>query len=100
MIHALDIGLILDVVFFINYYNAGTDMSRQDLVCRRQILTIKDDPRAVRVENICKLCNDHRPIIYCRVGIQMNRKKLTSTYDYFKLKKTLLSRWFIQRFKG
>ena len=39
----------LDQVNF-NPYRAGTDFSRQNLTSRRQILTTKVDPRAVRVE--------------------------------------------------
>ena len=49
----------LDLRSFVNPYNAGIDFRRQNLtsvdesdVCRRQILTSKVDPRAVRVNNI------------------------------------------------
>ena len=46
-------------------YNAGIDF------CRRQIMTTKVDPRAVRVK-ICLMSADPE-----HIGIQMNRKELT-----------------------
>ena len=46
------------------------EMSESD-VCRRQILTSKDDPRTVRVKKFLMANN---------ISIQINRKELTKTF--------------------
>ena len=50
-------------------YSARIDFSRQNLMYRRQILTTKVDPRAVRVNY--KVGDTYREIIYIIVGLPL-----------------------------
>ena len=60
-------------------------------VCRRQILTYKDDPRTERIKIFIMVLNpSHR---------YLNEAETTDwdIYEDFKLKKTLESAWFEQK---
>ena len=70
----------------INPFSAGTVFIRyKSDVCRRQILSSKDGPRAERT-NIFLMVLDPMHI----VGIQINRRELTKTFMMIKIEDTPL----------